>query len=302
MKSRRTVVITGANTGIGAACALQLAKEGTHLVLACRSEEKAQPVLAAVREKGATAAFLRLDLGSVAASAKAGEELARTEPSIDLLVNNAGLGGHHGTTADGYEIQFGTNHLGHFAFSMPVLPNVVAARGRVVNVASGNHLKAKQGIPWDELREPTKTFTGMDEYGVSKLCNVLFTAELRRRYPSIKAVSMNPGSIASDIWRKIPQPFRAIFPWLLSMKSVEVGGAYLVHACDVALENDDAPIYFCKGAPKAANPLALREDLAAQLWDYSEKAVARIVAPARATAARSASPSAAAEGAVATAS
>lgn len=305
MKSRRTVVITGANTGIGAACALQLAKEGTHLVLACRSEEKAKPVLDAVREKGATAAFLRLDLGSVAASAKAGEELARTESSIDLLVNNAGLGGHHGTTADGYEIQFGTNHLGHFAFSMPVLPSVVAARGRVVNVASGNHLKAKQGIPWSELREPTKTFTGMDEYGVSKLCNVLFTAELRRRYPSITAVSMNPGSIASDIWRKIPQPFRAIFPWLLSMKSVEVGGAYLVHACDVALEGPgggDSPIYFCKGAPKAANPLALREDLATELWDYSEKAVARIVAPVPAAAARSASPGAAAAGAVATAS
>lgn len=298
MKSRRTIVITGANTGIGAACALQLAAPGTHLVLACRSEDKAKPVLDAVRAKGASAAFLRLDLGSVAAAAKAGEELARTEPSIDLLVNNAGLGGHHGLTADGYEIQFGTNHLGHFAFSIPLLPSVVAARGRVVNVASGNHLKATQGIPWERLTEPTKSFTGMAEYGVSKLCNVLFTAELRRRYPTITAVSMNPGRIASDIWRNIPQPLRAIFPWLLAMKSVEVGGGYLVHACDVSLEGSGAPIYFDKGAPKAANPLALREDLATELWDYSEKAVARVVASA---AARSTSARAAVSAAVATA-
>lgn len=274
MKPLQTIVITGSNTGIGAACALQLARPGVHLVLACRSEEKTRPVLEAVRAKGATAAFLRLDLGDIAASAAAGEELARRHVAIDLLVNNAGLGGHHGTTKDGYEIQFGTNHLGHFAFTMPLLPSVAKARGRIVNVSSGNHLKAT-GIPWALLEQPTRSATGMTEYGVSKLCNVLFTAELRRRYPSIGAVSMNPGRIASDIWRKIPQPFRAIMPTLLAMKPVEVGGEYLVHACEVALDGDDAPIFFHKGAPKAANPLAHSEDLAAELWDYSAKAVAR---------------------------
>lgn len=292
MKTRRVVVITGANTGIGAACALQLAKEGVHLVLACRSEEKARPVLDAVRAKRATAAFLRLDLGDLLAATAAGEELARRHPSIDLLVNNAGLGGHHGTTADGYEVQFGTNHLGHFAFTMPILPCVVGARGRIVNVSSGNHLKCT-GIAWAHLEQPTRSVSGMAEYGVSKLCNVLFTAELRRRYPSITAVSMNPGRIASDIWRKIPQPFRALMPTLLAMKPVEVGGEYLVHACEVDLGAADAPIYFDKGAPKAANPLALREDLATQVWDYSANAVALARDKARARDAAKAAPAAA---------
>ncbi|MBS2014452.1 MAG: SDR family NAD(P)-dependent oxidoreductase [Deltaproteobacteria bacterium] len=273
MKPRRTIVITGSNTGIGASCAVQLARPGVHLVLACRSEEKAQPVLEVVRQKGATAAFAKLDLGSLAASSAAGAELAASCESIDLLVNNAGLGGHHGTTRDGFEIQFGTNHLGHFAFTMPLLARVERANGRIVNVSSGNHRKAK-GIPWERLTEPTRSLTGMGEYGVSKLCNVLFTAELRRRHASIEAVSMNPGRIASDIWRKIPQPLRAIFPMLLAMKPVDVGGAYLVHACEAPLEGPEAPLYFDKGVAVPVNPLALREDLASELWEYSLKAVA----------------------------
>jgi hypothetical protein len=86
---------------------------------------------------------------------------------------------------------------------------------------------------------------------------------------------MNPGRIASDIWRSVPQPFRSVLPTLLAMKPVEIGGGYLAHAAEVALEGDDAPIYFDKGQAKATNPLAHREDLAAQLWDYSAAAVAR---------------------------
>ncbi|HSO39103.1 MAG TPA: SDR family NAD(P)-dependent oxidoreductase [Labilithrix sp.] len=274
MKPTRTVVITGSNTGIGAACALLLAKEGVHLVLACRSEERAAPVLARIRERGATASFLGLDLGDLAQSAAAGEALARRHETIDLLINNAGLAGRRGLTSDGYEIAFGTNHLAHFAFTLPLVARVAGVRGRVVNVSSGNHRDPK-GIPWEQLRERTRSFSGMSEYGVSKLCNVLFTAELRRRVPDITAVSMNPGRIASDIWRSVPQPFRSVLPTLLAMKPVEIGGGYLVHAAEVALEGDDAPIYFDKGQAKPANPLALREDLAAQLWDYSAAAVAR---------------------------
>jgi retinol dehydrogenase-12 len=274
MKSSKTIVITGSNTGIGAACALLLARPGVHLVLACRSEEKAAPVLARVQEKGATASFLRLDLGDLARSSAAGATLAQQHETIDLVINNAGLGGRRGLTADGYELAFGTNHLGHFAFTLPLVSRVARAAGRVVNVASGNHRHAKD-VPWDQLRVPTRSISGMSEYGVSKLCNVLFTAELRRRVPGITAVSMNPGRIASDIWRSVPQPFRSILPTLLAMKPVEVGGGYLVHAAEVALEGDDAPLYFDKGHAKATNPLALREDLAAQLWDYSADALAR---------------------------
>jgi retinol dehydrogenase 12 len=263
----KTIIITGANTGIGAACAVQLAAPDTHLVLACRSEEKARPVLDAVEAAGAKATFVALDLGDLAQVAGAARRIAETEPRIDLLVNNAGVAGMRGLTRDGFELAFGVNHLGHFAFTRPLLPAVDRARGRIVNVSSGNHLRAR-GIDWDRLRAATRSYTGLPEYGVSKLCNVLFTAELRRRYPNITSTSMNPGRIRSDIWqRRMPAPLLAVFTRVASMEPVEVGGARLVHAATC----EDAPLYLDRLAPKDANPLALREDLAKQLWAFSER-------------------------------
>jgi retinol dehydrogenase 12 len=276
MSALRTLVITGSNTGIGAAAAVLLARPGVHVVLACRSEGKAAPMLARVREKGAEASFLGLDLGSVARATAAAEELLKRVGQIDLLVNNAGLGGTRGLTADGFELAFGTNHLGHFAFTLPLLGALERARGRIVNVSSGNHRRPTE-IPWPSLRKPTRSVSGMPEYGVSKLCNVLFTAELRRRNPRITAVSMNPGRIASDIWRSVPQPFRWVLPTLLAMKPVEIGGERLVHAAEVALDGEGAPLYFDKGAPAPANPLALSRELAAELWAYSEEAVRSVM-------------------------
>ena len=269
----RTIVITGANTGIGAACALAMAAPGVHLVLACRSAEKTEPVLEAVRAAGARATFLALDLSDLERASAAGHELARAHGSVDLLLNNAGLAGQRGITKDGFELAFGVNHLGHFAFTLPLLPALTAAGGRVVNVASGNHYNAHD-IPWSRLTEATRSFTGLPEYAVSKLANVLFTAELRRRHPTIGAVSMNPGRIQSDIFRRMPAPLFAVLRLVLPMKPVEVGGERLVHAATVPLEGDGAPLYFHKQAPRAANPAALREDLAAELWAYSLRAVA----------------------------
>lgn len=266
----RTIVITGANTGIGAACAVQLAEPGTHLVLACRTEERARPVLEQVRAAGATATFLALDLSDLAHARAAGEALAREQTAIDVLVNNAGVAGQRGATRDGWELAFGVNHLGHFAFTRPLLPAVERANGRVVNVSSGNHYLAR-GIRWDRLRGPTRSFTGLPEYGVSKLCNVLFTAELRRRMPAITSVSMNPGRIRSDIWqRRMPRPLLAVFERVVPMQPVDVGGARLVHAATC----EDPPLYLDKLAPRDANPLALREDLAAELWRISDAATA----------------------------
>lgn len=270
----RTIVITGANTGIGAACALQLAEPEVHLVLACRSEEKTQPALEAVRAKGAKASFLALDLADLEQTTGAARAFAAEHSKLDLLINNAGVGGQRGLTKNGFELQFGVNHLGHFAFTLPLLHALEAARGRIVNVSSGNHFKAS-AIPWTRLTEATRSYTGLPEYGVSKLCNVLFTRELRRRHPRITSVSMNPGRIASDIWRRMPAPLYAIFRLVLPLQSVTVGGERLVDSANVALEGDDAPLYFHKSDPLAANPLALREDLATELWEYSERAIER---------------------------
>jgi NAD(P)-dependent dehydrogenase (short-subunit alcohol dehydrogenase family) len=273
MNPKRTLLVTGANTGIGAACVVLLARPGVHLLLACRSEAKTQPVLDRVRALGATADFVALDLADLAASAGAGEHLAAAGVPIDVLINNAGLGGQRGITRDGYELAFGVNHLGHFAFTLPLLDGLAQRGGRVVNVASGNHHRARS-IPWHALRSETRTRTGLDEYSVSKLCNVLFTAELRRRYEGVGAVSLNPGRIASDIWRSVPWPLRPIMERVLPMRPVEFGGQTLVHASEVPLDGNEAPLYFNKMVVEAPNPLALREDLARELWAYSLNAVA----------------------------
>ena len=276
----RTIIITGANTGIGAACAVAMAGayQDVHLVLACRSEEKTLPVLEAVRAAGGRASFLALDLADIERTTAAANDFARTHGRLDMLLNNAGLGGQRGITKNGFELAFGVNHLGHFAFTLPLLPALEAAKGRVVNVSSGNHFNAAE-IPWAKLTQATRSYTGLPEYAVSKLCNVLFTAELRRRYPSITSVSMNPGRIESDIFRRMPAPLFALLKLVAPMKPVTVGGARLVHAATVPLDGEDAPLYFDKGTPRTENPAARREDLAKELWDYSLRAIATTSAP-----------------------
>ncbi len=271
----RVVVVTGANTGIGAACALALAAPGTHLVLACRSREKTEPVLESARARGAEATFQPLDLGDAKAAAASGEALAERLPRLDLLVNNAGLAGQRGLSRQGFELAFATNHLGHFAFTSPLFSVLARSSGptrsRIVNVSSGNHYRP-QALDLTEARKPTRSRTGLHEYGVSKLCNVLFTAEIRRRYPEIEAVAVNPGRIASDIWRSVPQPFRSILPTLLRMGTVETGGNTLVNAARAPL--DERTLYFHKLAPKEPSPLARDPRLAETLWTFSERALA----------------------------
>ncbi len=268
----KIVVVTGANTGIGAAFAREIASPDTQIWLACRSEHKTEPVRQVLLAKGADARFLPLDLADSTAALQAARRLAETLPRIDLLVNNAGLAGARGLTAQGFELGFGTNHLGHFAFTLPLLPALAASRGRVVVVSSNNHYLAKS-LDLTAVRQSTRSRTGLPEYAVSKLANVLFAAELRRRYPRVEAVSLNPGRIASDIWRRVPQPFRRVLPWILRMGSVEEGGHTLAHAASISLA--DGTLYFDKLAPRAPSRLASDPELARELWDFSERALAQ---------------------------
>ena len=157
----KTYLVTGANTGIGRVTAEALAGRGGKVFLACRSEEKAAPVIEGIRKAGGLAEFLALDLGSLRSVREAAARfLARDEP-LHVLVNNAGLAGSRGATADGFELLFGTNHLGPFLFTNLLLPRLRAsAPARIVNVASKSHYQAR-GIDWDLLREPTRTITAL---------------------------------------------------------------------------------------------------------------------------------------------
>jgi retinol dehydrogenase 12 len=271
----RTFLVTGANTGIGRATAHDLARRGARVVLATRSEEKTRPVIdEMVHDTGNDElehlALDLADLDSVRAAAEA--FLARDQP-LHVLINNAGVAGQRGVTAQGFELAFGINHLGHFLLTTLLLERLrQSAPARVVNVSSDSHYRPKE-IEWDALRRPTKTVTGMDEYGVSKLCNVLFTQELARRIPDteVAAHAVHPGVIASDIWRRVPWPVRPIMTRF--MKSTEEGATTSLWCATSPDLDGRSGRFYVDCAEKDPNRIAT-PDLAAELWRRSEAWVA----------------------------
>jgi retinol dehydrogenase-12 len=267
------IVITGANTGIGRSTAQVLARRGADVVLACRSEEKTRPVLESIEAAGGgKATFAPLNLGDfasvrAAAAQIAGAADARGRP-IDILINNAGVAGQRGITKDGFELAFGTNHLGHFLLTMLLGSKLRRGSARIVNVASQAHYTAK-GIDFDAIRARTRTITGLPEYGVSKLANVLFTKGLARRMGStgIHSYALHPGVVASDAWRRVPWPIRPLMK--MRMISNEEGAKttlYCATSPDVA--GDDGK-YYDECREKEPSGPAQDPELADVLWKKS---------------------------------
>jgi NAD(P)-dependent dehydrogenase (short-subunit alcohol dehydrogenase family) len=264
----KNVIVTGANTGIGRVTAIELARQGASVVLACRSEERTRPVVAEIVAAGGKAEFLRLDLADLSSvRAAAGSVLERGEP-VSLLVNNAGLAGAHGLTKDGFEITFGTNHVGPYLFTRLLLPALErAVRARVVNVSSTGHYRAP-GIEWDALRKPTRSTTAFPEYCVSKLANVLFSNELARRSAGkLHTYSLHPGAVASDVWREVPWGVRHVMK--LFMLSNEQGAKTSLYCATSDAVADQTGKYYDGCKEKRASKLALDEALATELWDRS---------------------------------
>jgi len=267
----RVFVVTGANTGIGRATATELARRGAEVIAACRSEERARPVLEAIRAETGNqkVSLVALDLADLASVRRCGEELARREGPIHVLINNAGLAGQRGVTADGFELAFGVNHLGHFLLTQLLLDKLRAsAPARVVNVSSHSHYRAR-GIDFEAVRRPTRHYTAMPEYSVSKLANVLFTAELARRLQGtgVTTYALHPGVIASDIWKRIPQPFRAIAKSF--MRSNEEGAQTSLHCAAAAEVAGESGLYYADCRPKKPSRPARDPALAGELWRRS---------------------------------
>ncbi len=269
-----TIVITGANTGIGRATAEGLAGPGVRLLLAGRSLERTQPVLEAARARGADAEFVALDLTDLGDIRRAAGDLGQKAPKIDVLVNNAGVAGVRGQTRDGFELHVGVNHLGHFALVQALMPLLVGSRTRVVAVASEAHRRAR-GLDFGAFEQTTKSRTGWSEYCASKLCNVLFAAELARRYGSqgIFGVSLHPGVIASDLWRHLPLPLRFIMK--LFMRSNSDGARTSIHCATAPLEVGLNGAYFDSCKPRRPSRVAQDASLAAELWERSLELVNR---------------------------
>lgn len=268
----RTFLVTGANTGIGRATAQGLAARGGRVILACRDQAKAEATRAAIA--GATGsdelALLELDLADLAAVRAAAERHLAGGEQVDVLILNAGLAGQRGQTADGFELAFGVNHLGHFLFADLLLDHLRAGSDpRLVVVASDSHFDAP-GIDLEAVQRPTKSITGLPEYAVSKLANVCFAQELARRVPAdeLAVHALHPGVIASDVWRRVPWPVRPIMTRF--MRSVEEGAETSLHCATASEAAGRSGLYWSDRAVKESSAVATPE-LGAELWEASER-------------------------------
>jgi NAD(P)-dependent dehydrogenase (short-subunit alcohol dehydrogenase family) len=276
-QSGRVAVITGANSGIGLEAARYLAAAGATVVLACRNQAKAKDAAASLGGEPELVTLDLSDLGSVRAAAA---EITERYPRLDLLVNNAGVMVPPRTeTRDGFELQLGTNHLGHFALTGLVLPSLLGVPGsRVVTVSSNGHKIGR--IRFDDLHG-RRRYRRMAFYAQSKLANLLFTYELQRRLAAAQArpaaVAAHPGYSDTALVRHLPG-------WMQSaarfgpVQSSAMGALPTVRAAtDPAAAGGDyyGPSGFGEltGPPRRVTSSARSHDqaAAARLWTVSEE-------------------------------
>lgn len=220
----RVAVVTGANTGLGFETARLLAERGASVVLAVRDVEKGKQAAARVAGDVTVQA---LDLTSLASVRSAAADLRAAHPRIDLLINNAGvMYTPRQTTADGFELQLGTNHLGHFALTGLLLDHLLPVAGsRVVTVASTAH-RLRAAIHFDDLQWE-RSYDRVAAYGQSKLANLMFTYALQRRlapHGTTVAVAAHPGVSRTELARNAPTALRVPLTWLAPLfQTAEMG-------------------------------------------------------------------------------
>jgi NAD(P)-dependent dehydrogenase (short-subunit alcohol dehydrogenase family) len=287
----RTAIITGANTGLGYETAAALAAKGAHVVLAVRNIEKGKEAARRIEQANpdASVGVQELDLTSLESIRSAADELRSKYDSIDLLINNAGvMFTPKSTTKDGFELQFGTNHLGHFALTNLLLDRVLAAPGsRVVTVSSIGHRFARRGIRFDDLQWENG-YSRIGAYGQAKLANLLFTYELQRRLQGTNtiAVASHPGGSNTELMRNLPVVIR----WAGSLLAPLFQGADMGALPTLRAATDPGVLggqYFGpdgfgeqRGYPKVVASSVASHDTDAQrrLWTVSEE-LTSVVAP-----------------------
>lgn len=274
-------IVTGGNTGIGKATVEGLARQGATVILACRDLDKGRAAQAEIVAKlpGAEIELMRLDLASLASVREFAKAFTEKHPRLDVLVENAGVStGKRQLTADGFEMDFGVNHLGHFLLTELLLPTLEASSpSRVVVVASSVHKGAK--IDFDDL-QGEKSWGIVRFYGQSKLCNMLFVRSLAKRLEGKGVVvnALHPGVIATELARDFPAPLR----WMakLFFKSAEQGARTSIHVATSKEAGDVSGKYFADSKEAKPSPEALDDAVAERLWTESERLIAKASASA----------------------
>ena len=282
-QSGRVAVVTGANSGLGLAIAEALAGAGARVVMACRNTEKAEVAAGMVRYQApeGQVQVQALDLADLASVAACAEAVLAEHDHIDILANNAGLMAvDQGRTVDGFETQFGVNHLGHFALTAHLLPVLTATPGsRVVTMSSMGHRPGRLHL--DDPMAQQRSYQRWGAYFQSKLANLLFTAELQRRLaergaPTI-AVAAHPGFSRTDLGTEGTSLSNQLGALGAPFAQSPVKGAlpFLRAATDPAVEGGSfwGPRFTMWGAPTPETPSrrARQADDARALWDLSEE-------------------------------
>ncbi len=281
----KTVIVTGANSGIGYVTARELARMGARVVMVCRSQSKGEAARQRIMQEapGAPEPELTLaDFASLASVRRAAGELLDRCPRIDVLVNNAGLFVSEPiASADGYELTFAVNHLAPFLLTNLLLDRIIAsAPARIVNVSSFAHVAGNVVIP--QIASPQRPNIAQ-AYSDSKLCNILFTNELARRLKGsgVTANSLHPGAVATNF----AADARGMFAWFFRlarpfMLTPEQGAATSIYLASSPEVEGISGVYFSRKKPTKTSARAEDARLAQRLWEFSEQLVSAKVVTA----------------------
>ncbi len=277
----RTALVTGANSGLGLQTSLALARKGARVLMACRDAGRGQAALQRVRAEvpGAEVELVALDLAALASVESAAGLVHERVAALDLLVDNAGvMATPRLSTADGFEMQLGTNHLGHFALTGRLLPLLLAAKDpRVVVVSSGVHRFGSMNF---EDLQSARSYSRWGAYGQSKLANLLFAGELGRRYQRLVVAAAHPGYAATHLQNGHGS---AVLAGVMKIGNAvlaqsDEGGAlpsvYAATMPDVRSGDYWGPgVLELRGAPKRVGRSRAASDLPAarRLWEESER-------------------------------
>jgi NAD(P)-dependent dehydrogenase (short-subunit alcohol dehydrogenase family) len=269
----KTVVITGATSGIGEIAAKRLAQMGARIVLIARDKTRGEATLATLLERvpGLSHAVHYADLARISEMKRVAAEIARTEPRIDVLINNAGaMFASRRVTEEGLEYTFALNHMAYFVVTEGLRQRLLdSAPARIVNVASAAHRGAR--LDFGDLQS-VKSFGAMKAYGRSKLCNILFTRELARRLhgTGVTANCLHPGFVATrfgDQSGGVISPFMG-FAKLFAI-SPKQGAETIIYLAASAAVADTTGKYFYKCRPTPPSPAARDDGDALLLWEHS---------------------------------
>jgi NAD(P)-dependent dehydrogenase (short-subunit alcohol dehydrogenase family) len=291
--SGKTAVVTGASAGLGIETSKSLASVGAHVVMAVRDPDKGRDAAATIKEAlpDASLELGTVDLASLESVRAFAAWLLERHDRIDLLINNAGvMACPLGRTAEDFEMQIGTNHLGHFVLTTEVAPALLAAApARVVNLSSRGHQRSD--IHWDDPHYRQRPYDKWEAYGQSKTANCLFSVEFDRRYGGrgVHAYAVHPGAVITDLARHLthedleelanrspsgaPMHFKSVEAgaatsvWAATSPDLaEVGGVYL-EDCHVSTDVTEP------GSASGHTAWALDPSSAKRLWEWSEQEV-----------------------------